>query len=107
MPHVRERILPESIVYTDELKSYNGLNRSGHQHRRIHHAEKVYVSGAVHTNIIEGFWSLVKRGISGVYHSVSSKHLQGYLNEYAFRYNHRNKMQQQFRTLLFRATLSA
>lgn len=107
MPHVRERILPESIVYTDELKSYNGLNRSGYQHRRIHHAEKVYVSGTVHTNTIEGFWSLVKRDISGVYHSVSSKYLQGYLNEYAFRYNHRNKMQQQFGTLLFRATLPA
>ncbi len=44
----------------------------------------------VHTNTIEGFWSLAKRGISGVYHSVSTQHLQGYLDEYAFRYNHRD-----------------
>jgi hypothetical protein len=47
------------------------------------------VDGNVHTNTLEGFWSLVKRGIGGVYHSVSSKHLQSYLDEYAFRYNHR------------------
>ena len=46
--------------------------------------------GDVHTNTIEGFWSLVKRGIGGVYHSVSKKYLQTYLNEYAFRYNHRD-----------------
>ena len=52
-------------------------------------SEKVYVSGDVHVNTMEGFWSLVKRGIGGVYHSVSAKHLQGYLNEYAWRYSHR------------------
>ncbi|PYV75287.1 MAG: hypothetical protein DMG96_17685 [Acidobacteria bacterium] len=49
----------------------------------------VYVLGNVHTNTIEGFWSLVKRGLGGVYHAVSKKYLQTYLNEYAFRYNHR------------------
>jgi len=63
MPHVRKRVLPSSVVYTDELKSYNDLNRSGYLHHRIHHAEQVYVSGTVHTNTIEGFWSLTKRGI--------------------------------------------
>jgi transposase len=47
------------------------------------------VMGNVHTNTIEGFWSLVKRGLGGVYHSVSKKYLQSYLNEYSFRYNHR------------------
>jgi transposase len=103
MPHVRQRILPKSVVYTDELKSYNKLKRSGYQHKRIHHAEKVYVSGNVHTNTIEGFWSLMKRGINGVYHAVSAKHLQGYLNEYTFRYNHREKGENQFYKLLLRA----
>ena len=49
-----------------------------------------YVRGAIHTNNIEGFWSLLKRGISGVYHPVSEKYLQIYINEYGFRYNHRN-----------------
>jgi len=106
MPHVHKRVLPSSIVYTDELKSYDGLNRSGYLHHRIHHAEQVYVSGTVHTNTIEGFWSLTKRGINGVYHAVSAKHLQGYLNEYAFRYNNRGQNGEQFKKLLLRATLS-
>ena len=106
LPHVRKRVLPSSVVYTDELKSYDGLKRSGYQHRRIHHAEQVYVSGTVHTNTIEGFWSLMKRGINGVYHAVSAKHLHGYLNEYVYRYNHRGKNQEQFKKLLLRAALS-
>jgi transposase-like protein len=106
MPHVRKRVLPSSVVYTDELKSYDGLQRQGYQHNRIHHAEQVYVSGTVHTNTIEGFWSLTKRGINGVYHAVSAKHLQGYLNEYAFRYNNRGQNGEQFKKLLLRATLS-
>lgn len=106
MPHVRERILPSTVVYTDELKSYDGLNKAGYQHHRIHHTEKVYVSGAVHTNTIEGFWSLVKRGINGVYHAVSAKYLQGYLNEYVYRYNRRNEGQEQFKELLLRSVRS-
>src|SRR3990167_311168 len=90
LPHIIERVLPASTVYTDELNVYNGLDGEGYKHRRINHSEKVYVSGDVHTNTIEGFWSLTKRGIGGVYHSVSAKHLQGYLNEYAWRYNERH-----------------
>jgi hypothetical protein len=50
-----------------------------------------YVVGDVHTNTIEGFWSLVKRGISGVYHNVGKQYLQSYLDEYGFRYNRRSK----------------
>jgi transposase len=69
------------------------------------HSERVYVSGNVHTNTIEGFWSLVKNGVRGVYHSVSARHLQMYLNEYAWRYNHRDDARAQFETLLLRAAL--
>jgi len=61
------------------------------------------VSGDVHTNTIEGFWSLTKNGTRGVYHSVSSKHLQGYLNEYAWRYSHRHDERAMFETLLLRS----
>jgi len=86
MPHVKKKVLPEAMVYT----VYDSLNRNGYKHDRVHHAEEIYVAGDVHTNTIEGFWSLLKRGIGGVYHSVSAKHLQGYLDEYAFRYNHRD-----------------
>ncbi len=89
MPHVKKKVLPKSMVYTDEYKVYDSLDKEGYRHDRIHHAEEVYVSGDVHVNTIEGFWSLVKRGIGGVYHSVLAKHLQSYLDEYVFRYNHR------------------
>jgi transposase len=57
MPQLRKRVLPKSVVYTDELRSYDWLKRAGYHHRRIHHAEQVYVSGTVHTDTIEGFWS--------------------------------------------------
>ena len=65
-------------------------SRERYFHKAIKHVERVYVSGDVHTQTIEGFWSLVKRGISGTYHSVSTKHLQSYLDEYVFRYNNRD-----------------
>jgi transposase len=103
MRHVEARVLPEAVIYTDEAKPYRQLGRAGYQHRRIHHAAKVYVEGDVHTNTIEGFWSLVKRGIAGTHHAVSAKWLQGYLNEYAWRYNHRGDGQAQFLTLLLRS----
>lgn len=96
MPIVQSKVLPESLVYTDEYRPYEGLEGKGYKHERVPHAEKVYVIGNVHTNTIEGFWSLLKRGISGVYHSVSEKHLQDYVNEYAFRYNHRDDAEAMF-----------
>jgi transposase-like protein len=83
-----EFILPESTVFTDEHPSYTGLDKT-YTHHRIQHAAGVYVRGNVHTQTIDGFWSLVQNGIRGVYHSVSKKYLQTYLNEYAFRYNRR------------------
>ena len=86
----KEYILPSSTVFTDDLVSYHGLEKYGYTHKRINHTQKIYVSGDVHTQTIEGFWSLVKRGIGGVYHSVSKKYLQTYLNEYSFRYNRRD-----------------
>jgi transposase len=84
----QERILPKSVVFTDDAAQYHGIDKDW-IHRRINHSQGVYVLGNVHTNTIEGFWSLVKRGLGGVYHSVSKKYLQTYLNEYCFRYNHR------------------
>ncbi len=89
---VKEYVLPKSTVFTDEFRSYNGLDQMpgmDYEHRRINHEAKVYVMGDIHTNTIEGFWSLVKRGIGGVYHAVSQKYLQTYLDEYSFRYNRR------------------
>jgi len=99
LPIIEERVLPRSLIYTDEWKSYATLGRRGYTHKRIAHSEKVYVVGNIHTNTIEGFWSLLKRGIGGVYHSVSAKHLQAYVNEYAFRYNHRGDVQAMYQTV--------
>lgn len=103
----QERVLPASVIYTDELRQYDPIGNmpGAFVHHRIRHAERVYVSGHVHTNTIEGFWSLVKNGLKGVFHSVSRKHLQGYLNEYAWRYNQRFEGRGRFQLLLLRATL--
>src|SRR5712692_1021460 len=106
---VKERILPKSTIYTDEYTCYDGIKymRGGYDHRRIHHSSKVYVIGDIHTNTIEGFWSLIKRGIGGVYHSVSQKYLQTYLNEYSFRYNRRDQGNLIFTSMLKRVSALA
>src|SRR5579863_2479482 len=97
----KERILPESTVFTDQYVSYDGLDKvNGYEHHRINHAAGVYVVGDVHTNTIDGFWSLVKRGLGGVYHSVGAKYLQTYLDEYSFRYNRRDMGNLIFREIL-------
>jgi transposase-like protein len=82
-------VLPASTIYTDEWHAYKSLGGHGYTHRRIKHSEGVYVSGNVHTQTIEGFWALLKGGLTGVYHGVSTKHLQAYVDEYVFRYNNR------------------
>lgn len=100
---VKEHVFPSSTIFTDELPSYNHIDEikgGAYKHRRIHHSSRVYVQGDVHTNTIEGFWSLLKRGIGGVYHSVSQKYLQSYLDEYSFRYNHRGDQQPMFTSFL-------
>ena len=86
----------------DESSLYDHLRRRHYPytHKRIQHAEKIYVSGDIHTQTIEGFFSLVKNGIRGVYHSVSTDWLQGYLNEYAWRYNARDDSRSMFDLLL-------
>ncbi len=82
-------VLPATMVYTDESPIYKRLTARGYGHARVNHSAGIYVDGAAHTQSIEGFWSLLKSGIRGTYHSVSTKWLQSYLNEYTWRYNHR------------------
>ena len=96
----KEFILPDSIIFTDDFAAYDGLEKQGYGHKRIKHSQKVYVVGDIHTNTIEGFWSTVKRGIGGVYHNVSAKYLQEYLNEYCFRYNRRDQGNLLFKRIL-------
>ncbi len=75
-------------LYTDEWMGYKGVSRI-YDHSVVKHNKGQYVNGRIHTNTIEGFWSLLKRGIFGIYHSTSKKHLQMYVDEFVFRYNTR------------------
>jgi transposase len=103
--HAKWYVLPSSTVFTDEWRAYDAIGAGYAGHHRIKHSEHVYVSGDVHTQTIEGFWSLVKNGIRGAHHAVSAKHLQGYLNEYAWRYNFRDDPRSMFELLLARSAL--
>jgi transposase-like protein len=84
---IREHVLAGSAIFTDELKSYEGLDEF--QHEVINHAV-AYVDGEVHTNGMENFWSLLKRGLHGTYVSVEPFHLYRYLDEQVFRFNKRH-----------------
>ncbi len=100
VPFTVQNVDRNATLFTDEFPSYDHMARIGYTHLRIRHHDKEYARGKVHTNSIEGFWSLVKRGISGVYHSVSPQYLQSYINEYSFRYNHRKDETPMFQTFL-------
>jgi transposase-like protein len=86
-PLVRTHVEPGAMLYTDELGGYKGL-QGEYEHQIIDHAVK-YVDGRVHTNGMENFWSLLKRGLGGTYISVEPFHLFRYLDEQAFRFNYR------------------
>ena len=89
---LRENVNPmASTLYTDEHQSYRRVGRhfSGGHHTTMHSAGE-YARGDVHSNTVEGFFSIVKRGLNGIYHAVSKEHLHRYLCEFEFRYNHRH-----------------
>ncbi|MCW3128200.1 MAG: family transposase [Bacteroidetes bacterium] len=81
-----------SNMVTDESKAYNKVKKN-YTHDTVNHRAKEYVRGNVHTNTIEGFWSLLKRQIDGIHHSVSPQHLGRYCNESAYRYNNKGVAQ--------------
>jgi transposase-like protein len=86
-PHVRQVVEKGSAVFTDALASYEGLEDE-YLHEVIDHARE-YVRGSCHTNSMENFWSLLKRGLKGTYIAVMPWHLCRYVDEQAFRYNER------------------
>ena len=79
-----------SLLCTDQWTGYKGLSKQGYPHATVDHSIGEYVVGAVHTNTIEGFWSLIKRGCVGTFHKVSKKYLHLYVAEFQFRYNNRH-----------------
>ena len=89
-----------SDLYTDEWVGYNGLDRV-YNHQIVKHSFGEYVNDRVHVNRVEGCWSLLKRGVVGIYHSTSKKHLGKYVDEFVFRYNNRLiNSEQRFRLTL-------
>jgi transposase-like protein len=89
IPFLVQNVHQGSVLMTDEHIAYNNVKKK-FEHHTIKHMLKEYVRGEVHTNTIENFWSLLKRGIYGTYHVISPKHVQNYLEEFAFRFNSRN-----------------
>lgn len=85
---IRRHVKAHSAIYTDALMSYQGLKHQDFAHEVIDHAEK-YVDGRIHTNGLENFWSLLKRGLKGTYISTEPFHLFRYLDEQTWRYNNR------------------
>jgi transposase-like protein len=84
-----EHVSTDAELMTDELPAYEKVGKQFYSHDTVNHSRKEYARGHVNTNTVEGFFSILKRGINGVYHHVSREHLNKYLIEFNFRYNHR------------------
>jgi transposase-like protein len=94
---IAQHAAPDSMIFTDDYQAYDHL--SAERHREVNHSADEWVRGDVHTNTVEGVWSLFKRSVVGSYHKVSIKHLPAYLDEMEFRFNGRDN------PFLFRDTL--
>jgi transposase-like protein len=90
-PIIRENVSPSATIMTDEWGAYKGLSKDFKGHKVINHSAGQYARKGVHVNTIENFWSLLKRGIIGIYHHVSREHLHRYCDEFQFRYNSRER----------------
>ncbi|MBN2319777.1 MAG: IS1595 family transposase [Acidobacteria bacterium] len=102
-PIIRENIDSDAIISSDEFGAYKDLDKEFKNHVIVIHSQKEYVNGIAHTNNIEGFWSILKRGIYGIYHSASKKHIDKYVDEFEYRYNTRKmKDAQRFNMILNR-----
>jgi len=88
-PIIEQTVSKEASLVTDGFGGYSGLDKTYKEHQVLNKEKEEYVRGEYHTNTLEGFWTLLKRGIYGQYHKVSTTHLQSYLNEFTFKYNHR------------------
>jgi transposase-like protein len=89
MPIIRAHVSPDARVMTDEWRGYNDLRKHFASHEAVKHSAKEYVRGDVHTNTVEGYFSVFKRGMKGVYQHCAEKHLHRYLAEFNFRYSYR------------------
>jgi hypothetical protein len=86
---VRENVEMDATLYTDESNLYTGIGPEMAKHESVKHSIKEYVRGDCHTNTVEGFFSLLKRGITGTYHHIGKGHVGRYVDEFVFRYDSR------------------
>lgn len=108
LPIIDRFVARGSTVYTDELSSYNGLDNSKYVHKVVNHGRNEYVKGADFTNTIEGFWGVyLKKMIEGIYHSLSAKYLQRYIDEAVWRYNTRGMKGGERFSHMFRSSIGA
>jgi len=89
--YLEDNISPEAHLMTDDATQYRSLGPEFAQHEVVNHSAGEYVRGDVHTNTVESYFSILKRGLIGTYHHVGAQHLQRYVTEFDFRYNHREK----------------
>ncbi len=89
LPVIDKHVEKGATMLTDEWYAYGQVDKLGYQHKTIQHNLKIYVVGKTHTNTIENFWRVLKRGLYGIYHFTSEKHLNRYLDEFTARYNTR------------------
>ncbi len=87
---IQKTVQKGSTLYTDDHGAYRGIERKSYQHEALNHSANEYVKGLAHTNSIESVWAVLKRGLTGTFHHVSVKHLDRYVNEFAFRLNDGN-----------------
>jgi len=88
-PLVRQHVRPETHFMTDEARHYHAIGKNFAAHGSVEHSADEYVRGDVHTNTVEGYYSIFKRGMKGVYQHCKEKHLHRYLAEFDFRYSNR------------------
>lgn len=100
IPEVQDNVARGTTVNTDNLSAYKVLGKLGYIHESLNHTDEEWARGIHHTNRIEGFWSHLKRGLSSTHVAVSRKHMQNYVDEFAFRYNNRHTPAEMFKRML-------
>ena len=102
---IQAKALIDSVIITDEHRSYLGVRKKGYLHVSVNHSKGEYVRGGFHTNGIESFWAVLKRAIAGNFYHLSDKHLQRYVDEFAFRASNGDFFQAVCKNMQFGARL--
>ncbi len=105
LEQIQQNVDKNATIMTDNWRGYDQLSKYGYNHFAVNHGVSEYVRGEIHTNTIEGVWSQLKRGITGVYRHVSKEYLQDYVNEFTFRYNYRHLENGMFDLLFSRVSV--